>query len=56
MKTFVQGMTSVQVPMPAFRASGCVWSPDGSAVLMRDLDRFVAAFVEPDNSVLSPEP
>lgn len=51
-----QGMTSVRVPMSAFRAGHCSWSPIGNAVLLQDLDRFAVAFIEADGDPLSPEP
>lgn len=52
----MQGMTTVKLPLTAFRASGLGWASDGSAVLLRDLDRYVVAFAEPEGQPLRPEP
>lgn len=52
----MQGMTTVKLPMSAFRVSGLMWGPDGGTVLLRDLNRFVVAFVEMDAQALAPEP
>ncbi|KAK9795231.1 hypothetical protein WJX73_008078 [Symbiochloris irregularis] len=51
-----QGMTTVKLPMSAFRVSGIAWGLDGSTVLLRDLNRFVVAFVEMEAQALGPEP
>ena len=52
----MQGLTTVKLPLAAFRVSGFTWGPDAGTALLRDLDRFVVAFVEPEGHVLSPEP